>query len=195
MLPLVAIYALIGGGLKYIDDTFDEGLHSRRVASAIAAVLVVLWIALSATDAYSATILTAVLLGVLFSGKIDNRIFTASTALIVLTILFFARENLLLLPLAVLTIFGIIDEKGNDYVDANRAHRVVEFFFAHRFALKLALLAICVASLIPFAYFVAFLCFDAAYDTVGYLGRIELRRIMIKWLPTLKSLYRIIVFG
>ena len=196
MVPLVAIYALIGGGLKYIDDAFDEGLHSRRVASALAVVLVVLWIALSVSDAYSATLLTAVLLGVLLSGKIDNRIFTASTTLIILAIVLFAGENILLLPLAILTIFGIIDEKGNDYVDTHRAHRSIEFFFAHRFALKLALFAICAASLMPFEYFVAFLFFDAAYDTVGYLGKLELHRVEIKRLPpALRSLYRIIVFG
>jgi|Deesub1362B_J571_1020462.scaffolds.fasta_scaffold05634_3 hypothetical protein len=195
MFPLLAIYTLIGGGLKYIDDAFDEGMHSRRVASILAPILVVLWIALSVTDPYSATILTAVLLGVLFSGKIDNWIFTASTGAIVLTILFLARENLLLLPLAILTIFGIIDEKGNDYVDSHRAHRFMVFFFTHRFALKLALLALCVASLLPFAYFVAFMCFDLAYDTVGYLGTVDLSKIDIKRMPMLRSLYRIIVFG
>lgn len=193
MYPLLAAYALIGGGLKYIDDAFDEGVHSRRLASVLAIILVVLWIALSALDPYSATILTAVLLGVLFSGKIDNWVFTASTGAIVLTVVLLARENLLLLPLALLTIFGIIDEKGNDYVDRNKTSAALRFFFAHRFALKLALLALCIASLLPFAYFIAFLCFDIAYDTVGFIGK--LKRVEIKRMPTLRSLYRIIVFG
>ena len=196
MLPLLlAVYALIGGGLKYIDDAFDEGVHSRRIASLLAAVLVVFWVTLSAVDSYSATILTAVLLGVLLSGKIDNRVFTASTCAIVLTVVLLARENLLLLPLAILTAFGVVDEKGNDYVDSHRAHRLVEFFFAHRFALKLALLALCAASVLPFAYLAAFMCFDLAYDTVGYLGTVELSRIDVKRMPMLRSLYRIIVFG
>ncbi|NOZ59532.1 MAG: hypothetical protein GXO66_08185 [Euryarchaeota archaeon] len=195
MFPQLAAYALIGGGLKYIDDAFDEGLHSRRVASILAPLLVATWIALSVLDPYSATILTAVLLGVLLSGKIDNLVFTASTAAIILTVLFLSRENLMLLPLAVLTLFGIIDEKGNDYVDRHRTSGFLKFFFAHRCALKLALLALCLTSVFPLVYFFAFLCFDLAYDAVGYLGKLEIRKPEIHEMPMLRSLYRIIVFG
>ncbi|WP_457556383.1 hypothetical protein [Candidatus Pyrohabitans sp.] len=195
MFPQLAAYALIGGGLKYIDDAFDEGLHSRKIASLMAPVLVATWISLSVLDPYSATILTAVLLGVLFSGKIDNMIFTASSVAIILTVVLLSRDNILLFPLAVLTLFGIIDEKGNDYVDRHRTSGFLRFFFAHRCALKLALLALCLASIIPITYFFAFLCFDLAYDAVGYLGKLEIRKPEIQEMPMLRSLYRIIVFG
>ncbi len=195
MFWLLAVYAIIGGGLKYIDDAFDEGLHSKKLASVLAAILVVLWIALSISDPYSATILTAVLLGVLLSGKIDNRVFTASTVAIVSALVFLAKDGIQLLPLAVLTLFGIVDEKGNDYVDTHRAGKALEFFFAHRFALKLALLTLCLASLLPLVYFPAFLCFDIAYDTVGFLGRFDFRKVEVGRSPLLRTLYRIIIFG
>lgn len=190
---LVLAFALIGGGLKYVDDAFDEGLYSKKRATGVAGLLVVLWIALSLLDAYSATILTAVLLGVLLSGKVDNPPFKVSALLIVLTTLTLADGSILLLPLAVLTVFAVLDEKGNDYVDRNRVSWKIGFFFAHRFAFKLALLAVCALSMVPFLYFLAFLCFDIAYDSVGLLGSPRPGKMQIK--ESLSSLYRKIIYG
>lgn len=182
---LLLAYSLMGGGLKYIDDAFDEGLYDRRKASAVALIVMGFWLYLSLVDPYSSTILTAVLLGVLFSGKIDNWIFTICTALIVIALLGFAGNKLLLAPLGLLVLSAVLDEKGNDYVDENEAPRPVEFFFAHRFVFKLGLGSICLAGGIPLEYFVAFLCFDISYDGIGFLGAGYRGRANLKKLPVL----------
>ncbi len=67
-------FACLGGGIKYIDDVFDEGIHSKKVAYPLAFFLVGLWILLCILDAYAATILTAIFLSVLITGKLDTKL-------------------------------------------------------------------------------------------------------------------------
>ncbi len=168
---LLAAFAAIGGGLKFIDEAFDEGIYSKRLAVALAPLLVAIWIAVSALDAVSATILFSILAGVLLSGKIDNAIFKISTFSIILAALLSGKIGILFPPFVALTVAGIIDEIGNNYVDGNRSHRALEFFFLHRFSMKICVFAICAVSLFPWVYLLAFLAFDASYDLVGIFGQ------------------------
>jgi len=71
---LLLAFACLGGGIKYIDDTFDEGVHSKKIAYPLAFFLVGLWILLCILDAYAATILTAIFLSVLITGKLDTKL-------------------------------------------------------------------------------------------------------------------------
>lgn len=164
----MATFALIGGGIKYIDEAFDEEIYSKKIATAVAAILLVLWIGISILDTTSATILLAVLLGVLFTGKIDNSVFGASTSAIVASLAF--MEKVIFLPLLVLTFTGIIDEKGNDYVDTHQTNKIIAFFFLHRFTMKVGLLALSLAGVFAIQYLLAFLLFDISYDTVGFFS-------------------------
>jgi hypothetical protein len=164
----VAAFALIGGGIKYIDEAFDEKIYSQKIATAIAAILLVLWIGISILDTAAATILLAVLLGVLFTGKIDNTVFGASTSAIVASLAFL--EKIIFLPLLALTFTGIIDEKGNDYVDSHKTNKIIAFFFLHRFTMKVGLLTLSLAGVFALEYLLAFLFFDISYDTVGFFS-------------------------
>lgn len=161
-------FGVIGGGLKFIDEAFDENAFSRKFAFAVAALVTILWMGISIYDATSATILFAILAGVLLSGKVDNPAFKIG-ALALLPLLFF--RGLALLPFLTLTIAGIIDEKGNDYVDSRKANRAVKFFFLHRFSMKLSVLALCFWLYLPWLYFFTFMTFDLAYDVVGVLSK------------------------
>jgi hypothetical protein len=76
---IVIAFAIIGFGLKYIDDAFDEETFSKRIAILMAPILVILWISLSIFDSFSATVLFAILFAVLLSGKVDNLTFKLST--------------------------------------------------------------------------------------------------------------------
>ncbi|RMF91121.1 MAG: hypothetical protein D6733_02015 [Methanobacteriota archaeon] len=160
---------MIGAGLKLIDEAFDEGTFEKGRASAIAFLLLLIWIGISALDEGSATILLSILTGVLLTGKIDNKVFGLCTATILGVLLFLQR--LLWPPLLFLTGAGVIDEKGNDYVDAHRANRFVSFFFLHRFTMKIGVALVCAAGVFPWHYLLAFLLFDIGYDTVGILSR------------------------
>jgi hypothetical protein len=173
VLTLIAAFAIIGFGLKYIDDAFDEARFSKKRAMIMAPLLVVLWACLSIYDAGAATVLFSILFAVLLSGKVDNPVFKLSS-IALLAVLFVAlMSRFSYVPLVVLTVMGVVDEKGNDYVDGNRLCKLGEFFFAHRCGMKLGSLGLCLASFLPWLYLLAFLAFDSAYELVKLAGCLD----------------------
>lgn len=166
---IVAVFAVIGAGLKYIDEAFDEETFSRRSATYLAGVILALWVGLSLLDSSSGTILLSILLGVLLTGKIDNKVFGLSTAGIFGSFVFL--QKVLMLPLLFLSAAGVIDEKGNDYVDSHRSNRILQFFFLHRFTMKIGVSLLCLSGVFAWHYLVAFLLFDASYDAVGIISQ------------------------
>ncbi len=171
---IIAVFLLIGAGLKYIDEAFDEENLNKTTATILAGILLILWIGLSYLDIGSRTILLAILLGVLLTGKIDNLVFASSTALIFGSFVFV--ERIAMFPLIMLALTGVIDEKGNDYVDANKTHGLISFFFLHRFTMKTGLAALTIGGIFPYYYLLAFLLFDMSYDTIGYLTKSRAER-------------------
>lgn len=173
----VLLFGAIGGGLKYIDEAFDEGVFSREVAALLAPLVVGLWIALSAMDGTSATILLAILAGVVVCGKVDNKVFQGGALALVAGLWLSGKLQVLWLPFVALTLLGVLDEKGNDYVDGHEAPQVLEFFFLHRFSMKAGCIALYIASYLAWYHVVGFLAFDTAYDAVGAIGaRVAFKR-------------------
>jgi hypothetical protein len=171
---IIASFATIGFGLKYIDDAFDEDRFSKTIAKFFAPILVLLWIGVSIFDSVSATVLFAILIAVLLSGKVDNRIFKLSAIALISVICITQYARFSWIPLIVLTIMGVADEKGNDYFDAHGTGRIRELFFAHRCGMKVGILGLCLTSLLPGLYLAAFLAFDIAYELVKLLDYIPL---------------------
>ena len=168
---IILAFAIIGAGLKYIDDAFDEAKFSKKKAIAIASIIALIWTAILLYDPISATILFSILLAVLLSGKIDNLVFGVCT-IIVLSALFLTQMSAILwIPLFFLTLMGIIDEKGNDYTDEHTTSKPVKLFFSYRFCMKIAMLSLCILSVIPWLYLFAFLAFDASYELVRLVGK------------------------
>ena len=169
---LLLSFGVIGGGLKFIDEAFDENAFNKKFAFIIVAILVVIWAGISIYDASAATVLFAILASVFLSGKVDNLAFKMGVvALLPLVFL----SGLALLPFLILTLAGVIDERGNDYVDSRKANKAVKFFFLHRFSMKCAAFAVCYASYLRWLYFFTFLAFDIAYDLIGFLSRAGIR--------------------
>jgi hypothetical protein len=164
-------FAIIGGGLKFIDEAFDEGIFNKKLAILLAPLLVVIWVWLSVADPISAIILFSILFSVLLSGKIDNFVFKISTLTLILFFVSTGSFGSVWMPLLILVAMGLLDEKGNDYVDENKTNKVVEFFFLHRFSMKLGVLALCTTSILPWLYLFAFLTFDIAYDYIDMVGQ------------------------
>ena len=167
----IASYMVLGGGLKYIDDAFDEKTYSKMKAILLSPVIAIFWVFLMYLSPASATILGAIFLAVLFRNKVDNigfhvgaiAIFCGLTALYLFKIIDFDWG-----PLVFLTIAGVFDEIGNDYVDAHPTiNRMVFLFFEYRFVMKLAVLFLVVAGIYGLEYLLAFIGFDLAYATVG----------------------------
>jgi len=180
-LILIGCYALIGAGIKYIDQAFDTKVFSKPFAIFLAIPTGVLMSTLIVFDLPSATIFLAVVLGVAITRKIDNIAFQLGVlTLILLPILFQEMLEFLWLPFGVLVISGIIDEHGNDWSDRIRINNLLNHakgrpnpepvdirffsrFFSTRMTMKLAVLVLVLTNFFSYVYFFAFLAFDIAY--------------------------------
>jgi hypothetical protein len=166
-------FLLLGAGLKYIDDAFDEKVFNKKLALVLAPFLGILWAYTMIIDQFSATILLAILLGVLAKGKIDNYAHLIGLAVIML-VLIFAGVNLLFLPLIFIATAAFLDELGNDIIDKNKdyfddnkfLHKITLYFFDQRWLTKITVLYVVLIGLFPIYFFLAILLFDGAYLTV-----------------------------
>lgn len=171
-------FPLLGAGLKYIDDAFDEKTFNKKVAIVLAPLVGLLWAYTMIIDQVSATILLAVVIGVFLKGKIDNRAHIFGF-IIISVIIIFVGLNLLILPLIMLIAAVILDEVGNDAIEYNKKyfdekkffHRGFISFFDHRWLTKLTVLYIVLLGLFPWYFFLALLLFDEAYLVVRMYSR------------------------
>lgn len=171
-------YPILGAGLKYIDDAFDERTFNKKIALLLAPLLGILWAYTMIIDPVSATILLAVLIGVFLKGKIDNYAHGLGLAVIAV-ILIAAGVQLLFLPLIVLVAAAVLDEVGNDIVDyniknldkSNFFHKAIIAFFDQRWVTKIAILYVALLGVFPWYFFVAMLLFDGAYLVVRMYSR------------------------
>lgn len=167
------VYPILGAGLKYIDDAFDEKTFNRKIALMLAPFIGVLWAYAMIIDQVSATILLAVLLGVFIKGKIDNQAHIIGLIVIILFVILLGLD-LMILPLILLVAATMLDEVGNDIIDYNKEnlnenkflHRVFTAFFDQRWLTKLVILYVVFVGLFPWYFFVAMLLFDGAYIVV-----------------------------
>jgi len=183
-------FGILGAGIKFIDATYDDKVFSKKMALGIAPFLGVLWAYTMLIDPVAATILLAVLLGVLLKGKIDNLAHLAGL-LIIFAIIFLAGVQLMIVPLIVLSVSALMDEVGNDFVDGKKkglnmnrlSHKFVVSFFDQRWVLKVVILILSLAGVLPLLFFLAMILFDYAYLGVREYSKI---RQGIR-LPTAKS--------
>lgn len=178
-------YLLLGGGLKYIDDAFDETTFSKRKGMILAPLLGLLWAFTMVGNPISATILLAIVLGVLSKGKIDNPAHIFGFIVILLAFILMKIE-ILLLPFVFLSAAAIVDEAGNDVTGYDAVfkrskkfrHQFFIYFFGRRYMLKLAVLYLVLIGLFPMYSLIAIILFDEAYLTVEIYSS-SLRNI--KW--------------
>ena len=166
-------YAFLGGGIKYIDQVFDEKMFSKPAAFVLSVLCGLLMGYLIAVDAPSATILISIVLGVAITKKIDNAAFYIGVLLVLgmpLLIRFSqsAFLSLDMFSIFFLTVAGLIDEWGNDEVDRWGTNGIVKKFFYFRFTMKVMMAVLVFTGVFKPIYLVAFLAFDAAYGLVDW---------------------------
>ncbi len=76
-------YSILGAGLKYVDDAFDEKTFNKKLALILTPILSIIGAYTMLIDPISATILFAILCGVLIKGKIDNYAFFGGLILVI----------------------------------------------------------------------------------------------------------------
>jgi len=175
-------YAILGAGLKYIDDAFDEKIFNKKVAYAVAPLLGVLWAYTMFIDAASATILLAILLGVLLKGKIDNYAHFLGMVVVIAGVIVLGVQ-LLILPLIVLTLSALFDEVGNDFIDKREYidgksvwKKFVGYFFDQRWLTKVVILGLALVNVMSIYFFLAMLLFDGSYILMRGYSQLRLRK-------------------
>ncbi len=167
---LLIPYAVSGGLLAWIDRLEDEGLKRHETEPIVLAIINSLLMGyLIVADFPSAIIFSAILLGVLIAGKIDNLPFILGALVLSGALLYRAlTSNFLdfaLLP-AALAFAAFVDEFGNDKL-RKIPSSLMRWFFLHRFTLKIGLFMVTFLGVITAWHFVAFLAFDLAYELVA----------------------------
>ncbi len=171
-------FSILGGGIKYIDDAFDEMTFNKDYAVLVAPVLGVLWAYTSLVNGAAGTILLAILISVFLTGKIDNRAHQIGLVTII-ALLVLAGFDVMWLSLIVLVLVGFIDEKGNDVMDKKAKSftfngtikNFMIYFFRYRCAMKIAVVTLAVLGVVPIYILGAFLIFDLAYHIVSKISR------------------------
>jgi hypothetical protein len=180
---LLLTYPILGAGLKYIDDAFDIKIFDISLAIVLAPVLSIIGAYSMVINSASATILLAILGGVLLKGKIDNIAFIIGFLLaIMLAILTFVQ--FLILPFIMLTAGALLDEIGNDYIDGNNdklntknpLQLFAKYFLGHRWIMKIVILYLVILNYIPLILFFAMILFDYAYLCVNAYSKRKLEK-------------------
>lgn len=183
----IVSYFVMGAAVKFIDDAFDEKAYSRKIALILAPIVAIFWAYVMSLHPASALLLTAITVGVLVKGKIDNVAFVTAVLCIYVVYFFigdwqFVLNPIYLVPLIAITIGGVIDEVGNDYVDRHNLHRkgglkkFVHVFFEYRFVMKIFVLAFALWGTYSIMFFFAFFLWDIGYELIMHYSKHIMRK-------------------
>jgi hypothetical protein len=182
----IVSFFLMGALVKFIDDAFDEKAYSRKLALILSPVTAIFWAVVMALHPAAALLLTAITIGVLVKGKVDNIAFIMAVLCIYVVYFFigdwqFILNPVYLIPLVIISIAGVIDEVGNDFVDKNNVYKkgflgkLTHWFFEYRFVMKLVVLAFALLGTYPLLFFFAFFLWDIGYELVMHYSKHVLR--------------------
>jgi len=172
---LLASFAFIGAGIKYIDCVYDEGVFDRRVAVLLGLLCGVLMGYMIGSDAKASAIFLAVIVGVAITRKIDTNPFFLG-AILAFAVPLFLTKNIMIdwLPTAALVFGGVMDEVGNNRADLGLINsKILRTFFHYRISMEVVMLLLVLARVFEPSYFLAFMFFDISYHLVGgYANRL-----------------------
>jgi hypothetical protein len=173
----VISFFLLGLLVKFIDDSFDEKAYPRKLALILAPITAIFWAYIMSLNSTAGLLLTAIIIGVFVKGKIDNVAFVIAVFSVYFAYFFmgdwkFLIDPTLLLILIIISIAGIIDEIGNDYIDKNNIYKngfhgkLMYFFFEYRFFMKIIVFLFALSGFYSIIFFIAFFFWDFGYELV-----------------------------
>ncbi|MCG7841309.1 MAG: hypothetical protein MIO87_05275 [Methanomassiliicoccales archaeon] len=165
-------FVTMGMAIKYGDQVFDLNLGSKRKATMFSIPVGILMGALIFLDEGSATIFIGLLLALLVASKYDNLAFRLGfvvaggfSILAVVSGNPFHGIGAMMVMMA-----AFADEVLSDHGDRMKPG-VLSIFLRERPILKVAVLMLCVVSILPtYLYFIAFLGFDTGYSFVEQIS-------------------------
>ncbi len=170
----LSVYFSAGVSLKLGDDLLDE-LERPSLAGAPLALAGVFFGILMAVSEWDLVLLSAIIIGVILSGKVDSVGYLGGFAAIFGILLILGVPPISdwfgwLALLVCLLLAAILDERGNDWADETASPRASRFF-AYRLTLKLSVLLLSIPWP-PFLFAaVGLWFFDGGYELVGWLVR------------------------
>ncbi|MGY5862876.1 MAG: hypothetical protein RTU09_10945 [Candidatus Thorarchaeota archaeon] len=168
------VYMCAGFTLKLGDDLLDE-MEQSTFAWLPLAISGILFGYLMTQTEWDLALFTAIIIGVVLSGKVNRPQFAIGFFFIALTILvigipvvtdWLAWSALLFM----LFMASMLDEKGNDWTDEEIAPAAFKFF-QYRFALKLSVLLLTIPWPEFLAAAVGLWMFDLGYELAGWITR------------------------
>ena len=171
---IVLIYAILGAGIKYVDDAFDEEIFDKRKAIIAAPLLGLLWVFGMTFNPVSAAMLGAVFLAVAIKLKIDSlghMLGALMIAVPAIVLFYFGFISFAFIPLVVLTIAGLFDEILRDFLRGNyvKSHLLYRFLRG-RYLVDIACFALALFGFIHWYWFLAFYIFGLAYNGLTRYG-------------------------
>lgn len=164
---LILQFGIIGALLSEVDVMVDEHRRGGEFASILLAIVCAFMMArLIAIDQGSAIIFTGILVAVIAGAKVDALPFILGFLIAAGGALYriIYGNFLLFLPISLALGFsGFVDEYGHGRIPKIR-DGLMQWFFEHRFTMKLAVFALAYVGAVSFSHFAAFLAFDVAYD-------------------------------
>jgi len=165
-IALIIVYAIIGAGLKYIDEIYDTKSFKFKYVYILSTAVGLLMGYVMTIDINSFIILFSVIISVGITGKIDNEAFklVASLALLlpVFSMIFIPNISINLLPLLLLSIAGVHDEYLDEIGDKRR-----QSLLTLRPFMKIMIIILCVLGFFEIVYIFAFFSFDIFYSIIG----------------------------
>lgn len=173
-LTLIASYALIGAGIKLLDQLADYPDHYQKrhtylwLVTVVLAIIVNIWVFF---DIYTAVLAIGLILGLIITHKVDNRYFVVLTITIlplsIVQIIEFAFTSSILLTFLVVFLASLFDELFHEKAPkiSTTALRTI---LAYRPLLKILVLILPFWGLLTFIHTFAFWGFDIAYELVTY---------------------------
>jgi hypothetical protein len=178
---LVLGYAFLGGGLKYIDQAYDENAFSKFFAKILAVLLGFIMGYLMAVDTYFSTAyLAAMIVGVFVAKKIDNFSFiiVVTGALFSLCIFsLFYSIHLSILPFLFFSTATFLDEICDEEAHRKKFNKHLRKFFQLRPLSDITLFGLILSGFFNWFYLLPYYAFFISYITVEKLSLKRLHNV------------------
>lgn len=167
-------YMMAGMSLKLGDDLLDE-FDNPSLAWYPLGISGVLFGLLMVQSEWDLVLLTAIIVGVLLSGKVNRREFVIGFAAIGIILLVFGIPEIAgILDWSALLIMlfmaSVLDERGNDWTDES-TNPLASMFFKYRFTLKISALLLAIPWPAFFPVAIGLWMFDIGYEAIGWFIR------------------------